>query len=680
MSELHPLFFLGISAKRYAEFNRDSKRITLRKLSAHGAGDVATPASYKSDIEHFAAPVNKKTGERYYGAIAKGAAARLVCDMWHVAVRHFEKNTPHKIDACVKELPGLDAPQMTQITLSSSHLMNVYASLPHKRGFQFFTVFPEPTALGAGADYVRVDHRKALTNTSLYASIDRKGLGSETIRQWKESGVGLYRRDNNEFPHGLFNPGWNLKFRTIGSRLAGYFNRREVKSRGSVPGVLDRKRIFSIEKVYIGKETNPLASNATDVLLEEDVTIFAACQTIIGARELALDAFTDAELNEIADASGMKPDLLRAAAERGTKLTPEHMERLRRVLSIDEDGRPHVHREALPSTIYEALSQQWARALNALERGAVGRERWFDLVAKELGCAAGDVNKFAVLGNRAEYQEQPTIDLDRMQEAIREASGQNRAARLRDDRRRETRDRVRPLNVGIKARLRADTRFADCATLISHLGLSRTPLELASLGRMRKRRLSEIVADLHRGVEIAELWPICEPFEGWISDDLNEAKHELAGLAEISFGKRRLLQQHADQARMHSYIAAFQAEEIAAIEAVLPRKFQNARVDQRPQRLQSVENQTMPVQLVAMQETNREACARRRQSPAEPAGFLRVGNVQHSVDRVRRMPRPSCAEPARALNEGVRKPGRQNATRARRERKSLGSIPSPPAD
>lgn len=134
--------------------------------------------------------------------------------------------------------------------------------------------------------------------------------------------MGLYRRDNNEFPHGLFNPGWNLKFRTIGSRLAGYFNRREVKSRGSVPGVLDRKRIFSIEKVYIGKETNPLASNATDVLLEEDVTIFAACQTIIGARELALDAFTDAELNEIADASGMKPDLLRAAAERGQSSRP----------------------------------------------------------------------------------------------------------------------------------------------------------------------------------------------------------------------------------------------------------------------------------------------------------------------------------------------------------------------
>jgi hypothetical protein len=56
---------------------------------------------------------------------------------------------------------------------------------------------------------------------------------------------------------------------------------------------------------------------------------------------------------------------------------------------------------------------------------------------------------------------------------------------------------------------------------------------------------------------------------------------------------------------MHAHIAAFQAEEIAAIEAVLPHEFQNARVDQRTQRLQSVVNQTMPVQLIAMQEPDR---------------------------------------------------------------------------
>ena len=58
-----------------------------------------------------------------------------------------------------------------------------------------------------------------------------------------------------------------------------------------------------------------------------------------------------------------------------------------------------------------------------------------------------------------------------------------------------------------------------CEGLIADLRLGRTPLELASLGRVRKRRLSEIVADLNRGVEIAKLRPICEPFGEHVSGD-----------------------------------------------------------------------------------------------------------------------------------------------------------------
>ena len=121
-------------------------------------------------------------------------------------------------------------------------------------------------------EHVRIDQRKALMNSSLYASIDRKSFGPETIAQWKESGVGLYRRDNNDFPHGLFDPEWELEFVTIAGRLAGYFDRREAKSRGE-DGLLDRKRVVSLEKIYIGKETNPLANNS-DFQLEEDETVF----------------------------------------------------------------------------------------------------------------------------------------------------------------------------------------------------------------------------------------------------------------------------------------------------------------------------------------------------------------------------------------------------------------------
>jgi hypothetical protein len=209
------------------------------------------------------------------------------------------------------------------------------------------------------------------------------------------------------------------------------------------------------------------------------------------------------------------------------------MEKLRRVLSIDEDGRMHVRHEkpaASPlldrfpreaekgnlergeASKYEALSRNWLRVLTALERGA-SREQWFDSVAAALELPVADVNRFAALGNRAEYLEPPTIELDRMQEAIREASGRARTERLREHERQAERGRKRPAGRRVMARKRADARMAACEGLIADLRLSRTPLELASLGRVRKRRLSEIVADLNRGVEIAKLRPICEPHE-----------------------------------------------------------------------------------------------------------------------------------------------------------------------
>ena len=102
-AELQPLYCLAISAKRYAEFNRTPKGIILRKVSAHGLGDVAMPANYNSGIEHIAAPFDTKKGARDYSAIAHGSAAKLVCDMWHIAIRQFEKNTPHKIDARIRK-------------------------------------------------------------------------------------------------------------------------------------------------------------------------------------------------------------------------------------------------------------------------------------------------------------------------------------------------------------------------------------------------------------------------------------------------------------------------------------------------------------------------------------------------------------------------------------------------
>jgi hypothetical protein len=45
----------------------------------------------------------------------------------------------------------------------------------------------------------------------------------ELIEEWKATQMGLFRQDNNELPHGLFDPAWRFKLRTVADTLRGHF-------------------------------------------------------------------------------------------------------------------------------------------------------------------------------------------------------------------------------------------------------------------------------------------------------------------------------------------------------------------------------------------------------------------------------------------------------------------------
>jgi hypothetical protein len=99
------------------------------------------------------------------------------------------------------------------MALSSIHLLKLYPNLANKRGFQFFATFPAPRCSLRSRDLLDVplDEHRALCGTTLYASVPKGGVTDELIEEWKTSKtVGLFRRDNNEFPHGLFDPAWRL--------------------------------------------------------------------------------------------------------------------------------------------------------------------------------------------------------------------------------------------------------------------------------------------------------------------------------------------------------------------------------------------------------------------------------------------------------------------------------------
>jgi hypothetical protein len=183
--------------------------------------------------EHVAAPLNEKPGKRNYRDLAHGSTARLLCDIWRIAVDCFRTGKQAEIDKIIGGLPQLQTPQYTQITLSSTHLLKLYPNLPNMRGFQFFVSFPAPRCPpGLDTKYIKdapFDDHKALCNTTLYASVPPEGVTPKLIEEWKTSETGLFRRDTNEVPHGLFDPKWKLSLCTVAQYLQGYFDHGELK-------------------------------------------------------------------------------------------------------------------------------------------------------------------------------------------------------------------------------------------------------------------------------------------------------------------------------------------------------------------------------------------------------------------------------------------------------------------
>jgi hypothetical protein len=324
-SRLEPLYCWVISEKRYVLFNINERGETvIRKISGHGLGDLRRienydPSAHKlTKREHIAAPLDEdkdkeaqrleealKRGEagvtlndvnaaqlkrRKYGDLAHGSNPRLLCDLWRIAVDCARNNKTHEIDGIIAKLPQLQVPQYSQIALSSTHLFDLYANLPERRGFQFFASFPTPRG-PLHSKEVRLDDHKALRETTLYASVPKGGVDAALLEEWKATKTGLYRKDNNEFPHGLFDPAWKLKLQTVADRLQGYFDHTKPKSNGRV-GELKRKIVVSLDKHDIGKETSPLDDD--NELLRDDQPITTSSDLVLRSSDQNLQPLVDA--------------------------------------------------------------------------------------------------------------------------------------------------------------------------------------------------------------------------------------------------------------------------------------------------------------------------------------------------------------------------------------------------
>jgi hypothetical protein len=239
-SELHPLYGIAVSAKRYALFNdaepESGFRYHLRKASRHGLGHVVQPDGYQSRL-----PTP--------GYEADLGVPRFVHDLWHDAIPDIENGETH-----TPQNAGLDAPLLMQATVATPTILRNYEKIPGIRPFSFFTVLPH--VLKSELDDLTEQERgkwQPLTETSFYAP---KANHFDDI-------AGLVRRrDTNELI--------DLEGRatTIIASVERYFDREEAKSfPPDGRGELLPWQLKIMEHRYIGKETN---SRLADLLESTD--------------------------------------------------------------------------------------------------------------------------------------------------------------------------------------------------------------------------------------------------------------------------------------------------------------------------------------------------------------------------------------------------------------------------
>ena len=225
-----PLYFCGVSAKRYAlcninNMNTKKEKIVIRAFKEHGLV-CETPKGYKSIYScpsEFDSP-----------------SLRWKHDIWHRHILNVRNNENEFFDTYY--------PVHMQETITSWHTYNIYGKKLGLKPFNFFWLFPSlvmPEKIPAS------DHPNAKPITGFYSPI---GINLD------RTNIPLYRLDTNELADIE-----SMAMDKIDYFVStDYFRRPEHKSSNShFNGWLERRHIYICEQLYVGKEFDEKLQTAT---------------------------------------------------------------------------------------------------------------------------------------------------------------------------------------------------------------------------------------------------------------------------------------------------------------------------------------------------------------------------------------------------------------------------------
>jgi hypothetical protein len=269
-----PLYFLGISAKRYVLYNRlpDGTHGThgtyrIRKFSSHGVGTWKSRADY-APPPHIPAPcqdVHELGGERWH------------YDLWYEAIAAIDSGTlpngrPMPRDErgvpqySVPDSDWLNPPAFHQVTLSTATLYHAHEHVEGARPFSFITVLPSLERqqilwrqihlrqAAANGEIGQEDAETALARYERLAGVTFYAPYARTAVELRD----VQRSDTHEAVTGI-------EHQRLSEALRDYYRHPEWKS-GDPRGVgtLPRRHVRVLRHIAIGKESKQVALAAAE--------------------------------------------------------------------------------------------------------------------------------------------------------------------------------------------------------------------------------------------------------------------------------------------------------------------------------------------------------------------------------------------------------------------------------
>ncbi|SFM86951.1 DNA polymerase domain-containing protein [Nitrosomonas communis] len=243
-----PLYCIGISAKRYALYNRTETGYRIRKFSSHGTGGWMKPASYESTTPEPCENVYKLGGHRW------------MYDLWYSAIEQIEQG---KTRVTLAHLPFLSVPALTRVTIATANLLKRFKHIADIRPFSFMTMLPSLNLvelLSRIGNSFKTSSEQTQLETNHNGNLSElKGVAfyAPFAANFEDVRSQIRRMDNNELD--------NIEHKTLAECVLHYFSHPEAKAANPKGiGRLERQHLGIIEHIYIGKETHRIKDDISE--------------------------------------------------------------------------------------------------------------------------------------------------------------------------------------------------------------------------------------------------------------------------------------------------------------------------------------------------------------------------------------------------------------------------------